>query len=85
MVHPKTHEVKQNCKKIQKIKIFDKIGEKRRYEGENEQNRAKKPNKLLLAKRKLNFFRLKKHAVPALVERIERNLLGKELVCWRKS
>ncbi len=85
MVHPKTHEVKQNCKKIQKIKIFDKIGEKRRYGGENGQNRAEMQNKLLFTKRKLNSFRLKKHAVPALVERIRRNSLRKELVCWRKS
>lgn len=30
MLHPLSHQVKQNHKKIQKIKIFIKIGEKRR-------------------------------------------------------
>ncbi len=30
MLHPLRHQVKQNCKKIQKVKIFIKNGEKRR-------------------------------------------------------
>lgn len=70
MVHPKTHEVKQICKKIKKIKTFNKIGEKRRYEGKNRRNRAKEMNESLHMKQKFNFFRLKNHAVPAWVERI---------------
>lgn len=33
MLHPKTDEVKQNCKKMRQAKVFLKNGEKRRYTG----------------------------------------------------
>ena len=35
MLHPKSLQVKQKCKKTRKNKIFYKNGEKQRYTGKN--------------------------------------------------